>query len=105
MVLVGGERLLRIIGMLQMLVRGIIRYEHLEDRLQEARIERERYMDEAELAVLLFFVSAFACHGLVVTFAMTPSLEQGQEQSGLMGQWRKTENSLYEATGSCIEIK
>jgi hypothetical protein len=105
MVLVGGDRLLGIIGMLQMLVRGIIRYEHLEDRLQEARIERERYMDEAELAVLLFLVSAFACQGLVVTSAMTPSLEQGQEQSGLMGQWRKTENCLYEATGSCIEIK
>ena len=49
-----------------MLVRGIIRYEHLEDRLQEARIERERYMDEAELAVLLFFVSTFACQGLVL---------------------------------------
>jgi hypothetical protein len=49
--------------MLQILVWGIIRYEHLEYRLQEARIERKRYMDKAKLAVLLFFVSAFACRG------------------------------------------
>jgi hypothetical protein len=58
-----------------MFVWGIIRYKHLEDRLQEARIERERYMHKAKLAVLLFFVSAFACQGLIITSAITPSFE------------------------------
>jgi hypothetical protein len=72
---VSGDGLWKVIRMLQMLVRSIIRYEHLEDRLQEARIERERYMDKAKLAVLLFFVSAFACQGLIASFAITPSLK------------------------------
>jgi len=36
MVFVGGDPLLRITRMLQVFVRGFIRYEHLEDRLQEA---------------------------------------------------------------------
>lgn len=58
MVFVGGESLLIIIQMFNMLIRNTVRNEYLKNRLQKARVERKRYMNQAKLAVLLFFVSS-----------------------------------------------
>jgi len=48
-----------------MLIRNPIRNEYLEDRLQEVRVERKWYMNQAKLAILLFFVSFVVCQELI----------------------------------------
>jgi hypothetical protein len=63
-------------------------------------------MDKAKLTVLLLFVSVLHALGVNCNVCHDTKLwNMGREQSGLMGQGRKTENWLYETTGSRIEIK
>ncbi len=74
-----GDPFRRTVRNLQILVWRIVRYEYLKDRLQETWVKRKRYMDKAELAILLSFVSAFVCGRLIVMSPVRPLLKEGHD--------------------------